>query len=233
MLLSDFFEQASDERIRRCESKMINVVLAEDHYMVREGLKMLVNQQDDMTVVAEAANGAAAIRAVRDNPTDVIVMDIAMPEMNGLKATRKLKSEFPKVKVLTLTRHNDESFLEQVLTAGADGYILKQSAPADLIDAIRAVSAGGSYIDRTLTGRVLRGFAGTAASDPDSDVTTRELEVLRLVAWGYSIKEIAAHLDLSVKTIEAAKSSAMDKLEMKNRIDIVSYAIARGWLEDN
>ena len=212
---------------------MINVVLAEDHGTVREGLKIMVNQEPDMQVVGEAGDGAAAIKAVRDSRPDVVVMDIAMPEMNGLKATRKLKSEFPRLKVLTLTRHNDDSFLEQLLTAGADGYILKQSAPSDLIDAIRIVSDGGSYIDRTLTGRVLRSFAGAVSSELDSDVSTREMEVIRLVAWGYSIKEIAAQLDLSVKTIEAAKSSAMKKLDMKNRIDIVRYAIAHGWLEDN
>jgi DNA-binding NarL/FixJ family response regulator len=213
-------------------SDMINIVLAEDHSTVREGLKILVNQEPDMKVVAEAGDGVAAIKAVRENPTDVVVMDIAMPEMNGLKATRKLKSEFPLVKVLTLTRHNDDSYLDKLLGAGADGYILKQSAPSDLIEAIRAVSAGGSFIDRSLTGRVLRGFAGTSTKDGDN-VSTRELEVLRLVAWGYSIKEIAAHIDLSVKTIEAAKSSAMKKLQMKNRIDVVRYAIHKGWLEDN
>ena len=212
---------------------MINIVLAEDHSTVREGLKILVNQEPDMTVVAEAGDGAQAIKAVRENPTDVVVMDIAMPEMNGLKATRKLKYEFPKVKVLTLTRHSDDSYLDKLLSAGADGYILKQSAPSDLIEAIRAVSSGRSYIDRSLTGRVLRGFAGAVNSGPESGVSTRELEVLRLVAWGYSIKEIAAQLDLSVKTIEASKSAAMKKLQMKNRIDIVRYAIANGWLEDN
>ena len=212
---------------------MINIVLAEDHSTVREGLKILVNQEPDMTVVAEAGDGAQAIMAVRENPTDVVVMDIAMPEMNGLKATKKLKYEFPKIKVLTLTRHTDDSYLEKLLTAGADGYILKQSAPSDLIDAIRAVSSGRSYIDRSLTGRVLRGFAGAVNPGPASDVSTRELEVLRLVAWGYSIKEIAAQVDLSVKTIEASKSAAMKKLQMKNRIDIVRYAIAQGWLEDS
>jgi DNA-binding NarL/FixJ family response regulator len=212
---------------------MINVVLAEDHQTVREGLKILVNQEADMTVVGEAADGAAAIKAVRESHPDVVVMDIAMPEMNGLKATRKLKAEFPNVKILTLTRHNDDSYLDQLLTAGADGYILKQSAPADLIEAIRVVSAGGSYIDRSLTGRVMQRFAHAGERNLDTDVSTRELEVLRLVAWGYSAKEIAAHLDISVKSIEQAKSSAMRKLEMKNRIDIVRYAISHGWLEDS
>lgn len=212
---------------------MINVVLAEDHGTVREGLKIMVNQEPDMRVVGEAGDGAAAIKAVRDSQPDVVVMDIAMPEMNGLKATRKLKSEFPRLKVLTLTRHNDDSYLEQLLSAGADGYILKQSAPSDLIEAIRTVSQGKSYIDRSLTGRVLRGFAGDVSSELDGDVTKREMEVVRLVAWGYSIKEIANQLNLSVKTIEASKSSAMKKLDMHNRIDIVRYAIAHGWLEDN
>jgi two-component system, NarL family, response regulator NreC len=211
---------------------VINVVLAEDHSTVREGLKILVNSQQDMTVVGEASNGIAAIKAVKDNLTDVVVMDITMPQMNGLKATRKIKSEFPKIKILALTRHADDSYLRQLLGAGADGYILKQSAPAELINAIRIVGDGGSYIDSSLAGRAMQNFARGPHSGPDDDVTPREMEVIRLVAWGYSTKEIAAQCEVSVKTAEAAKSSAMQKLHMKNRIDIVRYAITQGWLED-
>ena len=212
---------------------MINVVLAEDHGTVREGLKILVNSQEDMTVVGEAENGVAAIQAVKNHDPHVVVMDLTMPEMNGLKATKKIKTQFPKIKVLALTRHTDGSYLEQLLRAGADGYVLKQSAPTDLIEAIRIVRDGGSYIDHSLTGQVMRAFAGGKQNGAESAVNSREQEVLRLVAWGYSIKEIAAQLDLSVKTVEAAKSVAMKKLQMESRIDIVRYAIAHGWLKDN
>src|ERR1043165_4810037 len=133
---------------------MLNIVLAEDHNTVREGIKLLVDAQDDMQVVAEACDGAAAINKVREHQPDVLVMDISMPEMNGLKATKRLKSEFPNIKILTLTRHDYDSFLEQLIAAGASGYVLKQSAPTELITAIRTVGSGKSYLDPTLTGKV-------------------------------------------------------------------------------
>ena len=213
---------------------MMRIVLAEDHKTVREGLKMLVNAQTDMEVVGEAGDGIAAIKSVRDKHPDVIVMDISMPEMNGLKATRKLKTEFPDLKILTLTRHSDDSFLEQLIGAGASGYILKQSAPAELITAIRTVGGGNAYLDPSLTGRMMGGFLKRGLrGDRKNEVSDREMEVLRLIAWGYSNKEIGSRLDLSVKTVEAHKANAMRKLNMRGRIDIVRYAILRGWLEDS
>ena len=213
---------------------MLNVVLAEDHSTVREGIKLLVNSQTDMRVVGEAGNGLAAIKAVRENHPDVVVMDISMPEMNGLKATRKLKAEFPKLKILTLTRHTDDSFLEQLIAAGASGYVLKQSAPAELINAIRAVGSGNSYLDPTLTNKVMGGFfSKRLRGERQTEMTGRESEVLRLIAWGFSNKEIATRLGLSVKTVEAHKANAMRKLNMSGRIDIMRYAILQGWLEDN
>jgi two-component system response regulator NreC len=213
---------------------MLNVVLAEDHSTVREGIKMLVNAQVDMRVVGEAGNGLAAIKAVREKRPDVVVMDISMPEMNGLKATKKLKAEFPKLKILTLTRHTDDSFLEQLIAAGASGYVLKQSAPADLINAIRTVGEGNSYLDPALTNKVVGGFFKRGLrGDRQNEMTGREAEILRLIAWGFSNKEIASRLALSVKTVEAHKANAMRKLNMRGRIDIVRYAILQGWLEDN
>jgi DNA-binding NarL/FixJ family response regulator len=213
---------------------MMRIVLAEDHKTVREGIKMLVNAQNDMEVVGEAGDGAAAIKSVRDKHPDVIVMDISMPEMNGLKATRKLKAEFPDVKILTLTRHSDDSFLEQLIGAGASGYILKQSAPAELINAIRTVGGGNAYLDSSLTEKVMGGFLSRSLrGDRRSEVSDREMEVLRLIALGYSNKEIGTRLELSVKTVEAHKANAMRKLNMRGRIDIVRYAILQGWLEDS
>jgi two-component system response regulator NreC len=195
---------------------------------------MLVNAQFDMQVVGEASDGATAIRTVRELMPDIVVMDISMPEMNGLKATRKLKAEFPDLKILTLTRHSDDSFLEQLIAAGASGYVLKQSAPAELITAIRTVGSGNAYLDPSLTGKVMGGYVSkNLRGEGKGAVSDREMEILRLIALGYSNKEIASQLDLSVKTVEAHKANATRKMNLRGRIDIVRYAILQGWLEDS
>lgn len=203
---------------------------------MREGIKLLVNAQPDMEVVGEAGDGEAALREIRKLQPDTVVMDISMPNMNGLKATKKIREIYPDIKVLTLTRHTDDGYLQQLIAAGANGYVLKQSAPAELINAIRSVSEGNAYIDPALTKRVMGGYVNRALSrrrDGKGDLTDRESDVLRLIAWGYSNKEIAGRLDLSVKTIEAHKANAMRKLDIGSRIDIVRYAILQGWLQDN
>ena len=216
--------------------EMTRILLAEDHNTVREGIKMLVNAQPDMEVIGEAADGNAAIAETRRLAPDLLVMDISMPEMNGLKATEKLRQEFPDLKILTLTRHTDDGYLQQLIKAGVNGYVLKQSAPTELINAIRTVTSGRSYVDSELTQRVLGGYAGRAVGplrgEGSMQVSDRESEVLRLIAWGYSNKEIATRLNLSVKTIEAHKANATRKLNMRSRIDIVRYAILQGWLEE-
>jgi two-component system response regulator NreC len=197
---------------------------------------MLVNAQPDMEVVGEASNGHAAITQARELLPDLLVMDISMPELNGLRATEKLRKEFPDLKILTLTRHTDDGYLQQLIKAGVNGYVLKQSAPTELINAIRTVTAGRSYVDSELTHKVMGGYIGRSAGplrgEGAREVSDRESEVLRLIAWGYSNKEIAARLELSVKTVEAHKSNAMRKLNMRSRIDIVRYAILQGWLEE-
>lgn len=214
----------------------LRVLLADDHIIVREGLKLLIDGQTDMTVVAEAGDGASTLHQAEECHPDVIVMDISMPGMNGLVATRKLKALHPHIVVVTLTRHADDAYLQELLRAGASGYVLKQSAPAELIQAIRATAAGGHYLDSTLTARVTAGFLareGRRMSQSGAAPSERESEVLRLIAAGYSNKEIASQLDLSVKTVEAHKSNAMRKLGLNGRIDIVKYAILQGWLKDN
>jgi two-component system response regulator NreC len=214
----------------------LRIILAEDHETVRQGLKLIVNSQTDMEVIGEANNGSAAIKLARELAPDIVVMDISMPELNGLKATKKLKQVCPQVKVLTLTRHTDDAYLQQLIQAGASGYVLKQSAPTELIRAIHAVSEGKSYLDPALTNKVMGGYASRAASrrgEKKNELTDREAEVLRLIAWGYSNKEIAARMDISVKTVEAHKANAMQKMDMRSRIDIVRYAILQGWLQDN
>ncbi|HEY0429999.1 MAG TPA: response regulator transcription factor [Pyrinomonadaceae bacterium] len=213
----------------------LRIVLAEDHLTVREGIKLLVNSQPDMEVIGEADNGSAAIKEVQKLAPDIIVMDISMPELNGLKATRRLKQVCPNVKVLTLTRHTDDAYLQQLIEAGASGYVLKQSAPTELIRAIRIISEGNSYLDPALTNKLFGGYASRSVlrGERKGDLTDREAEVLRMIAWGYSNKEIAAKMNISVKTVEAHKANAMRKLDIRSRIDIVRYAILQGWLQDN
>jgi two-component system response regulator NreC len=214
----------------------LRVLLADDHEMMREGLKLLVNRQPDMETIGEADNGRTAVVLAQELKPDIVVMDISMPEMNGLKATERLKTLCPEIKVLTLTRHADDAYLRKLLKAGASGYLLKKSASGELVRAIRTVAAGGTYLDPAVTGRIVSDALGRRAArgaPPDKDLSVREEEVLRLTAWGYANKEIAARLDISVRTIEVYKTRAMEKMGMKNRIDIVRYALLQGWLQDD
>lgn len=213
----------------------LRILLADDHEIFREGLKMLISAQPDMEVIGEAKNGRMAVDLAQQLQPDIVVMDVSMPELNGLKATEKLKGMCPHLKILTLTRHTDDGYLQQLLKVGASGYVLKQSASSELVRAIRTVSRGNTYIDPALTGKVIRNFvsARPARGTPAAkDLSGREEEVLRFIAWGYSNKEIAGRLSLSVKTVEAHKTNAMQKMGMKGRIDIVRYALLQGWLQD-
>ena len=214
----------------------LRILLAEDHETIRDGLKLLLNSQSDMEVVGEADNGRAAVHLAEQFLPDVVVMDISMPELNGLQATKKLKEKCPRVKVLILTRHTEPVYLQELLQAGASGYVLKHSKSEELIRAIQAVAAGQAYLDPAITesavtqlresGQVARGVS------PQANLTARESDVLRLIALGYVNKEVAARLNLSIKTVEAHKSNAMNKMGMKSRVDIVRYAMLQDWLKD-
>jgi DNA-binding NarL/FixJ family response regulator len=215
--------------------RVLRVLLADDHVTVRHGLRLLIDSQPDMNVVSEASDGNAAVQRTLELKPDVIVMDISMPGMNGLVATRKLKASKCATAVVTLTRHGDDAYLQELLRAGVSGYVLKQSAPSELLQAIRAAAAGGQYLDSSLTSRVTAGFLGRdgkRAAKSGTAISEREAEVLRLIASGYSNKEIAARLALSVKTVEAHKANAMRKLDLTGRIDIVKYAVLQGWLDN-
>lgn len=216
-------------------SRPLRILLADDHVTVRHGLKLLIDAQPDMKVVAEASNGKAAVQQALELKPDVVVMDISMPDMNGLAATRALKAAQPDAIIVTLTRHADDAYLQELLRAGVSGYVLKRSAPTELLQAIRGVAAGGQYLDSTLTARVTAGFMttrGGRAKKSAATLTDREAHVLRLIASGYGNKEIAAQLALSPKTVEAHKANAMRKLELTGRIDIVKYAVLQGWLDN-
>jgi DNA-binding NarL/FixJ family response regulator len=211
-------------------------MLAEDHLTVREGIKLLINSQPDMEVIGEVGDGAAAVKEAILMTPDIVVMDVSMPKLNGLKATKRLKSTTPEVKILTLTRHTDDAYLQQLIQSGASGYVLKQSAPTELIRAIRTVADGKNYLDPTLTEKMFYGYTNRFTSlrgESKASLTERESEVLRYIALGYSNKEIAGLMELSVKTIEAHKANSMRKLDMHSRIDIVRFAILQGWLEEN
>lgn len=208
---------------------MIGVFLAEDHETVREGLRLLVNAQEDMHVVGEAGDGKTAIEQARTLKPNVVVLDLSMPQVNGVVAAQALRTSLPSAAVVTLTRHRDNAYVQQLLAAGAAGYVLKQSSSSELLNAIRAAAAGQMYLDASLQA------AATPASRPASatpHITERETAVLRLTAVGHSNKQIAASLGIAVKTVEVHKSNAMRKLNLIGRTDVVRYAAVQGWLQD-
>jgi DNA-binding NarL/FixJ family response regulator len=210
---------------------VIRVLLAEDHETVREGLRLLVNAQPDMEVVAEVSDGRAAVVASTTIKPDVVVLDLSMPVMGGLSAARALKQANTTARIIALTRHDDDAYVHELLQAGASGYILKQSASAELVRAIRAAAEGGRYLDPALP-------PADASRDPRRRATTpratdREVEVLRLIAVGHSNRDIAAALNISVKTVEVHKANAMRKLGLEGRTDVVRYAVINGWLDES
>jgi DNA-binding NarL/FixJ family response regulator len=211
----------------------LRIVLADDHVTVRQGLKLLIDAEPDMVVVAEAGDGETAVQKSLAAGADVVVMDISMPGMNGLAAARALLEAQPDARIVTLTRHVDQAYLQELLRAGVCGYVLKRSAPTELLQAIRAVAQGGQFIDSSLTARVTAGFIGATGSGakPTTDLTDREAQVLRLIAAGHAHKEIAARLSLSAKTVDAHKANAMRKLNLHGRIDVIKYAVLQGWLD--
>lgn len=213
----------------------LRVFVADDHMVVREGLKSLVNEQPDMLVVGEARTGGQAWRAACEIVPDVVVMDVSMPEMGGAEATENLKRECPEVKVLALTVFDDRSYLRQMLDAGASGYVLKRAVTDELVRAIRTVAAGGSYIDPTLTANLVSSFFNQetdAGRAPAGGLSERESQVLRLIAWGYSNKEIGWKLNISSRSVDTYKHRLMEKLDLRSRTDIVRYALRHGLLQE-
>jgi DNA-binding NarL/FixJ family response regulator len=211
------------------------VLVADDHATVRQGLKLLIDSQPDMQVVGEAADGDGAVRQAEALQPDIVVMDISMPGTNGLLAARLLKQVQPAVAIVVLTRHEDDAYLEELFRAGASGYVLKQSAPTEFLQAIRAVAAGGLFLDPAMTSRVADGLldrSGMASGASRASISERESEVLRLIALGHSNKDVATQLKISVKTVEVHKANAMRKLGLTGRVDVVRYAVLKGWLYD-
>ncbi len=210
---------------------MIRVLIAEDHETVRHGLRLLIDAQRDMQVVAEAGDGREALAQAMTADPDVALIDISMPTVNGLQATRAIRTSAPRTAVVALTRYSDHPFVQELLRAGAIGYVLKKSTSQDLLAAIRAAASGQPYVDAAL-GVVGPGGRGSSRprGEPRPPISDRERDVLRLMALGHSNKEIAVDLGISVKTVEVHKSNAMRKLDLHGRVDVVRYAVLQGWL---
>jgi two-component system response regulator NreC len=210
----------------------IRVLLVEDHETVREGLRLLLDSQSDMEVVAEACDGRAAVEYNERFRPHVVVMDLSMPEMNGLQATQAIKRSHPDTAIVALTRHNDAPFVDELRKAGASAYVLKQSPSRELLDAVRVAAVGGTYLDAQLRARDARTADQAVRGRSARSVSEREKQVLRMMAVGHSNKEIAEELSIAIKTVEVHKANAMRKLGLRGRIDVVRYAILHGWLRE-
>jgi two-component system response regulator NreC len=214
----------------------LRIALVEDHATVREGLRLLIDQQPDMAVVAEASNGDDAVRLAARDDIDLVIMDLSMPGTSGLLAARALRDSRPALKIVVLTRHADQTYLQELLRAGVSGYVLKQSPHSELLHAIRAAAGGGQHIDSALTRHLAAPFLDSSFGKRQTGApaaTDREMTVLRLSAQGYSNKEIAQRLDVVVKTVEVHKANGMRKLHLNGRIELLQFAVLQGWLGDS
>jgi DNA-binding NarL/FixJ family response regulator len=213
----------------------IRIVLADDHPIVLDGLRNLIRAEPDLELVGEAASGLSALKIIREQRPDVAVLDISMPELNGILLSRRLAGEMPGLRLLVLTLHEDRAYLNQALEAGVRGYVLKRSAVENLVQAIRAVMVGGLYIDPAIVGRVFESkqvnkrLAARKGVAPA--LTDREADVLKMAALGFTNKEIASRLDVGVKSIETYKARGLEKLGLKTRAELVRYASGQGWLD--
>ncbi|MEJ2747038.1 MAG: response regulator transcription factor [Anaerolineae bacterium] len=212
----------------------ITLILADDHAMVRSGLRMLLEAQSDMTIVGEVENGAEAVRQATSLQPDVILMDVQMPDMNGIDATRKIKAIVPETAVLALTIYEDDQYFFEMLKAGASGYIPKRAAPDDLVNAIRTVARGDVFLYPTLAARLVQDFVtrqGNGESVVSDNLTAREQEVLTLIAEGLTNAAIGEQLEISVKTVDRHRENIMHKLNLHNRVELVKYAIRVGLID--
>jgi DNA-binding NarL/FixJ family response regulator len=215
---------------------MIKVLVAEDHTIVRKGLCALLYTESDIEVVGEAENGRQAIEMAEELNPDVILMDISMPELNGMDATRQLKKKYPDLKILILSMHSNEKYIFETLRAGASGYLIKRSAPTDLIKAIHAANKGESFLSPSVSKKVIDNFVQHKAEENNEPrglnrLSNREREVLQLIAEGHTNREIAIQLFVSAKTIEAHRANIQKKLQIIGTAELTKYAIRKGLIE--
>lgn len=206
----------------------IRILIADDHGILREALRSYFQQRSEFEVIAEAKNGSEVLEKCRETNPDIVIMDIAMPEMNGIECSIALKAEYPQIGILALTTYEDEEHLRDCLLAGVNGYILKRSFSEDLKIAIQAVHRGGVYIDSAVADKLRAVISNSGTKE--SPLTERELQVISMIARGLSLKDISAELKISVKTVETYKARSLEKLNLKSRADLVKYAIDNGLL---
>jgi DNA-binding NarL/FixJ family response regulator len=209
---------------------MIRVLLADDHAMVRKGFRLILESQPDMEIAGEAGNGREAVELAERLHPDVVVMDVAMPELNGIEATRRLASSSPHTRVLALSMHKDSVYVREILRAGARGYLLKDSIDTDLISAVRAVARGDGYISPGVSDAVLSDYR-RHVTDPLDLLTSREREVLQMIAESKTNKEIAVALNLSVYTVDAHRGKIMEKLNLHSSGELVRFAVRHGLID--
>ena len=209
----------------------VRILLADDHGIMRQGLCSLLEKQPDMEVIAEAEDGRKALELVQELVPDIVIMDITMPNLNGVAATHQIACKFPKTRVITLSIHSNRRFVADMLRAGTSGYVLKECLFDELVQAIRTVVAGGTYLSPRITGVVVEDYVERLSTSPESQLdklTVREHEVLQLLAEGKSTKQIALELHVSVKTIEANRRQIMDKLDIHSVAELTKYAVREG-----
>ncbi len=209
----------------------MRVLIADDHGIVRSGLRLLLERQPDIEVIGEAADGAEARDAVIRERPDLAILDVRMPKLTGLQVTREIKRQVPEVSVLILSMHDDERYLFEALKAGASGYVLKTQADADLLEAIRAVQRGEPFLTPSAQQALIKDVLERGRDEADEDLTPREQEIVKLVAEAHTTRQIAEILHLSEKTVENHRGNAMRKLGMRDRVELVRYAIRRGLIE--
>jgi two-component system, NarL family, response regulator NreC len=210
-------------------SRKIRILLADDHAVVRQGFKLILNQQHDMEVIGEASQGREAVRFALTLRPDLVIMDIAMPEVNGVEATRRIIEQSPDCRILILSMHKDVVYVRETLRAGAKGYLLKESIDHDLLRAVRAVAGGDSFLSPEVSRTVLEDYQ--QIEDPFDLLTARERQVLQMLAEGKVAKEVATELDVSVYTVDAHRGRIMKKLGLKSSSDLVRFAMRKGLIQ--
>jgi DNA-binding NarL/FixJ family response regulator len=209
----------------------MRILVADDHGIVRSGIKLLLERQPDLEVVAEAADGIEAVAAALGSHPDLCILDVGMPRMTGLQAAREIRSHLPDARVLMLSMHDDEHYLFEALKAGASGYVLKREADQDLVGAIRAVGRGEAFLTNAAERSIIRQWMEDGAEGPVIPLTPREEEVVKLIAEAYTNAQIAGILFVSEKTVESHRANVLRKLGMRDRVELVRYAIRRGLVE--
>ena len=210
---------------------MIRIVIADDHAIVREGLKRIVDSADDLQVVGEAADGTEVVERVREIDFDVLVLDLSMPGRSGMELIRLVKAQQPRLRILVLSMHQELQYAVRAIKSGASGYLTKESAPAQLVLALRKIAGGGAYISAEVAEQLALGAMPGAQADVHESLSDREMQVFRSLAAGVSVTDIASRLNLSVKTVSSHKANLMQKMSLANQSELVRYAIRHGLAE--